>query len=76
MSWIRSGDLIVMVILGGMNSLMGAVVGAIVLLLFEETLSSWTQHWMAILGLFIVLMTLLAKQGLYGSLVVARPGAK
>jgi branched-chain amino acid transport system permease protein len=76
MSWIRSGDLIVMVILGGMNSLMGAVVGAIVLLLFEETLSSWTQHWMAILGPFIVLMTLLARQGLYGSLVVARPGTK
>jgi branched-chain amino acid transport system permease protein len=76
MSWVRSGDLIVMVILGGMNSLMGGVVGAIVLLLFEETLSSWTQHWMVILGPLIVMMTLCAKQGLYGSILARSAQAK
>jgi branched-chain amino acid transport system permease protein len=68
MSWIRSGDLIVMIILGGVNSLMGGVVGAVVLLLLEELSSSWTQHWMLAIGLFIVVMTLWARQGVYGSL--------
>jgi len=75
MSWIRSGDLIAMVVLGGMNSLMGGVVGAVVLMLLEEILSSWTQHWMVILGPLILLMVLGAKQGIYGQLVAreARP---
>jgi branched-chain amino acid transport system permease protein len=69
MSWIRSGDLIVMVVLGGMNSLMGGVIGAVVLMALEEILSSWTQHWMVILGPLIVIMVLVAKEGLYGALV-------
>jgi branched-chain amino acid transport system permease protein len=69
MSWLRSGDLILMIVVGGVNSLMGGVVGAIVLLLLEEVLSSWTQHWMVILGPLIILMVLTAKQGLYGALL-------
>lgn len=75
--WFRSGELIIMVVLGGMNSLMGAIVGAVALLAFEEILSSWTQHWMVILGPLIVLLVLTAKQGLYGALVEreARRGA-
>jgi branched-chain amino acid transport system permease protein len=69
MSWVRSGDLIVMIVIGGMNSLFGAVVGAMVLLLLEELLMSITEHWMAILGLLILLMVLVAKHGVYGSLL-------
>jgi branched-chain amino acid transport system permease protein len=69
MSWVRSGDLIVMIVIGGMNSLFGAVVGAVALLSLEEVLSSYTQHWMVILGPLIVIIVLVAKQGLYGSLV-------
>ena len=68
MSWIRSGDLILMIVVGGVNSLMGGVVGAIVLLLLEEVLSSWTTHWMVILGPLIILMVLVFRQGLYGAL--------
>ena len=68
MSWIRSGDLILMIVVGGVNSLMGGVVGAIVLLLLEEVLSSWTTHWMAILGPLIIVMVLVFRQGLYGAL--------
>lgn len=67
--WFRSGELIIMVVAGGMNSLMGAIVGAIALLAFEEILSSWTQHWMVILGPIIVALVLVAKQGIYGALL-------
>lgn len=69
MSWVRSGDLIVMIVMGGMGSLFGAVLGATVLLSLEEVLASFTPHWMAILGPLIVVIVLVAKQGLYGSLL-------
>src|SRR5262249_22695148 len=42
MHWTRSGDLIVMVVLGGMGSLIGPVVGAVALLVLEEALSGVT----------------------------------
>ena len=80
MAWSVSGELIVMIVLGGMGTLIGPVVGAAALLLLEEALSSlkfgWTaldtllnQHWLALVGLFIVAVVLVMKQGLYGRFV-------
>jgi branched-chain amino acid transport system permease protein len=69
MAWQASGDLIVMIVLGGMGTLIGPVLGAVVLLLFEEVLASWTTHWMIVLGPAIVLIVLTAQKGLYGFLV-------
>jgi branched-chain amino acid transport system permease protein len=66
-AWTVSGELIVMVVLGGMGTVIGPLVGALALLLVEEMLSSLTQHWMAPLGLAIVAVVLFAKRGLYGS---------
>ncbi len=73
MHWTRSGELIVMVILGGMGSLIGPVLGAVALLALEEGLSSWTQHWQIILGPILILIVLFARRGLYG-LLAATPG--
>jgi branched-chain amino acid transport system permease protein len=67
-AWTLSGELIVIVILGGMGTIVGPLVGALGLLLLEEWLSGLTTHWMAPLGIAIVLVVLLAKRGLYGSL--------
>jgi branched-chain amino acid transport system permease protein len=64
MHWTRSGEIMVMVILGGMGTLVGPVVGALVLLLLEDVLSAWTVHWQIILGPFLVLSVLFAKRGL------------
>jgi branched-chain amino acid transport system permease protein len=69
MAWQASGDLIVMVVLGGMGTLVGPVAGAVALLIFEEILAGWTTHWMIVLGPVIVLIVLTAKKGLYGFLV-------
>jgi branched-chain amino acid transport system permease protein len=68
MHWTRSGEIMFMVILGGMGTLVGPVVGAIVLLLLEDVLSAWTTHWQMILGPFLVLVVLFAKRGLVGLL--------
>ena len=65
-SWQLSGELLVMVILGGMGSLYGAVIGAIVFLMLEQWLSSWTEHWMFFLGPFLVLVVVRARHGLLG----------
>jgi branched-chain amino acid transport system permease protein len=68
MHWTRSGEFLVMVILGGMRSLVGPVLGAITLLLAEEILSSYTQHWMIVLGPFLLFIVLFARRGIYGLL--------
>jgi branched-chain amino acid transport system permease protein len=68
MHWTRSGEIMFMVILGGMGTLAGPVIGAVVLLLLEDFLSGWTVHWQIILGPFLVLVVLFAKRGLFGIL--------
>jgi len=75
MHWTRSGEIMFMVILGGMGTLVGPVVGAVVLLLLEDVLSAWTTHWQIILGPFLVIAVLFAKRGLIGLLgAEASPG--
>ena len=73
MHWTRSGEIMFMVILGGMGTLVGPVVGALAFLLLEDVLSAWTAHWQLILGPFLVLVVLFAKRGLVG-LVPERSG--
>jgi branched-chain amino acid transport system permease protein len=64
MSWQRSGELIFMVVLGGMGSLHGAVVGAVLFLLVEEILAGYTEHWHVIFGPMLILAVLYARGGL------------
>ena len=64
MHWTRSGDLIFMVVLGGMGSLFGPVFGAVGFLLLEEILSGFTEHWQVIFGPLLVLLVLFARGGL------------
>jgi len=68
MHWTRSGDIMVMVILGGMGTLVGPVLGAVAFLLLEDILSAWTVHWQVVLGPLLVLVVLYARRGLYGLL--------
>ncbi|HZP69945.1 MAG TPA: branched-chain amino acid ABC transporter permease [Pseudolabrys sp.] len=68
MYWTRSGDLIIMVVLGGMGSLVGPVFGAVVLLVLEETLSGITEYWQIILGPLLLLVVLFARGGIDGLL--------
>jgi branched-chain amino acid transport system permease protein len=66
MSWQQSGDIMFMVILGGMASTAGPVLGAFALLFFEDLLSGWTQHWQVILGPLLVLSVIFFRRGLAG----------
>jgi branched-chain amino acid transport system permease protein len=68
MFWTRSGDLMIMVIFGGMGSLFGPVLGAVALLVLEETLSRVTEYWMIILGPMLLLVVLFVRGGIDGLL--------
>jgi branched-chain amino acid transport system permease protein len=71
MSWHQSGELMFMVILGGMATTSGPVLGAFVLLILEEILKGtpwkWVgEHWQVILGPLLVLSVIFFKRGLAG----------
>jgi branched-chain amino acid transport system permease protein len=66
MSWQRSGELIVMTVLGGVGSLWGAVLGAIVYLSLDEALSLFTDETHLVIGPLLVLVALFGRRGLAG----------
>ncbi len=72
LSWHQSGAVLMMVILGGMGTLYGAVVGAFAFVILQEVLSNqaWfgiaAKHWQLAMGIFIMLVALYMPQGLAG----------
>jgi len=67
-SWQISGHLIIMVVLGGMGTRNGALLGALFVVLIEEILSRITHDWRLIFGPLLVLVVLFSKGGLAGLL--------
>ncbi len=68
MQWSRSGEIMMMVILGGMGTLVGPLLGAAIFLLLENLLAGATQHWQAIMGLILLLVVLFTRRGVFGLL--------
>ncbi len=66
--WTRSGEVLVMVLLGGAGTLMGPAVGAGVVLVLQNLASSVTERWTMILGAAFILVVLVAPSGLAGLL--------
>ncbi len=64
--WTQSGTLLVMVILGGVGTVWGGVLGAAALLLLQEVLSAYTKHWGFWTGWVLLAVVLFARQGLVG----------
>ena len=74
LGWHQSGDALMMVILGGMNALVGPALGTATLVLLEDSLADLTRHWLFWKGAFVVAVALLLPQGLAG-LLQRRGGA-
>ena len=64
--WARSGELIFMVIIGGVASFMGPLVGTLVFVILEEALSAITVYWHLIFGIMLVALVLFGKGGIHG----------
>jgi branched-chain amino acid transport system permease protein len=65
-TWQRSGDLIFVLVLGGLGSLHGAIIGAAVFSLLADILSHYTENWALIFGPILVLVVLYARGGITG----------
>ena len=61
-----SGELLAMVIIGGMRSLLGPALGALFYILFREYLSIWTPNWLLFFGLLFVAFIVFSPTGLVG----------
>ena len=64
MHWSRSGELMVMVILGGVGTLAGPFIGAGALFTLQTMLARVTEHWMLPVGILLLLVVLTSKGGL------------
>lgn len=64
LSWHQSGNVLLMLILGGLGSLYGAVVGAFAFVALQELYSSLTTHWQLLLGGTIILLVIFLPGGL------------
>jgi branched-chain amino acid transport system permease protein len=61
LKWEQSGDLLIMLILGGVGTLIGPVFGATAYLFLQEILSMYTRHWMLVLGPILLLVVLFSS---------------
>jgi branched-chain amino acid transport system permease protein len=68
LAWAVSGELIVMVVIGGLGTVFGPLLGALAFLGLEEVLKSITEHWMIVFGPLILLIALMRNKGLVGLL--------
>ena len=78
--WSTSGTVVMMVILGGVGTLWGSVIGAALVLLLRDWLSTWTDAWGVVTGAIFVVIVLGFRRGIWGSLLhrlrAPLPGAK
>ena len=67
MFWVFSGQALMMVTMGGIGTLVGPILGAMVFILIQEVLSSYTEHWMIFTGVVFVLIVIFLPGGLVGT---------
>jgi branched-chain amino acid transport system permease protein len=66
--WLLSGQVLIMVIVGGAGTLVGPIIGAAFFMLVSNLLSSWTDSWALFFGLIFIGFVLFAPQGIWGLL--------
>jgi ABC-type branched-subunit amino acid transport system permease subunit len=66
--WTASGDILIMTMLGGAGTLIGPAMGAAVFLLMKNVVSSYNEHWLAIIGVTFICCVMFFPGGLWGTL--------
>src|SRR5215510_13281551 len=66
--WTASGDILIMTMLGGAGTLIGPAIGAGVFLLMKNVVSSYSDHWLAIIGVIFICCVLFFPGGIWGTL--------
>ncbi|PVB59894.1 branched-chain amino acid ABC transporter permease [Labrenzia sp. 011] len=68
LAWTKSGEFMIMVILGGVGSFVGPIWGAATFLVLHDYLASWTEHWQLFMGLLLLFVVLRTKGGIAGAI--------
>ena len=66
--WTASGDILIMTMLGGAGTLIGPAIGAAIVLLMKNVVSSYSEHWLAIIGVTFICCVMFFPGGLWGTL--------
>lgn len=66
LNWTMSGLIILMVIIGGAGTLTGPVIGAAVILVLQNLISSYTDRWPLFMGIIFILCVMFARKGIVG----------
>jgi len=66
--WTSSGDILIMTMLGGAGTLIGPAIGAAVFLLMKNVVSSYSDHWLAIIGTVFICCVMFFPGGIWGTL--------
>ncbi len=66
--WIKSGEGLIVVIVGGAGTLVGPIIGTYLFVLFHKIVESFTQYWQVWMGLAFIAIVLAAPDGIYGRL--------
>ena len=74
--WTASGDILIMVMLGGAGTLTGPVIGTAIFLLMKNLVSSYSEHWMLIIGVVFISCVMFFPGGIWGTLRQFRFGAR
>jgi branched-chain amino acid transport system permease protein len=64
--WIKSADMLVVCLLGGMHNFLGPIVGSIVYVFLDKVITSYTQYWPLVLGLVILALLMFLRGGIVG----------
>jgi branched-chain amino acid transport system permease protein len=69
--WLLSGQVLIMVIVGGAGTLIGPIIGAMFFLYVQQKLSSYTDSWALFFGVMFILFVLFMPEGIWG-LILSR----
>jgi branched-chain amino acid transport system permease protein len=69
LGWHSSAHALIMVLLGGMGTLFGPILGAFAFEILHQVFAGWTQHWQLLMGAFVILVVLVLPRGLGGLLL-------
>jgi len=71
LDWLHSAQVLLMLIIGGIGTLIGPALGAFVLFVLTDQASELTEHWKLVVGVVVIALTLFSRGGIVG---LARSG--
>jgi branched-chain amino acid transport system permease protein len=66
--WTASGDILIITMLGGAGTLIGPTIGTAIFLLMKNVVSSYSEHWLSIIGITFICCVMFFPGGIWGAL--------